>query len=288
MFNFLDKIKQDPAFYKQISIGNQLVTEFNCPLESNQEGIWSEQSYFAYVIEGKKVWHVPGNKFEMTEGKCAFVKKGAHLIEQFFDTRFCVIFFFLTDQFIIETIREVMPSPKLSVKKSDSSPVLILETDETLHAFFNSVAPYFLTQNNVNRSLLELKCKELILNAVHNLSNEELRSYFCSLLTEGGAERMKKIMEENFYYNLSLDDFAKLCDRSLSSFKRDFTKIFNVSPGRWLTDRRLQHAELLLNTSSKNVSEIAFDCGFENTSHFSRAFKDKFGRTALQLRQNPS
>ena len=83
-------------------------------------------------------------------------------------------------------------------------------------------------------------------------------------------------MEANFRYNLSLEDYAKLCHRSLSSFKRDFQNHFQEAPGRWLLRKRLDYAASLLHNSNMNVSEVAFESGFENVSHFSRAFKERF------------
>jgi transcriptional regulator GlxA family with amidase domain len=75
-----------------------------------------------------------------------------------------------------------------------------------------------------------------------------------------------------------------MCHRSLSSFKREFQRCYGMPPGRWLLERRLERASALLNTTSMNVTQIAFECGFESSSHFSRAFKDKFGRTPRTFR----
>ena len=71
-------------------------------------------------------------------------------------------------------------------------------------------------------------------------------------------------MEDNFCYNLSLEQYAQLCNRSLSAFKRDFSKVFNTTPGKWIATRRLEHANMLLRSSEKSVGEVAFESGFEN------------------------
>jgi len=84
-------------------------------------------------------------------------------------------------------------------------------------------------------------------------------------------------MEANFYYNLALEEFAKLSHRSLSTFKRDFQKYYHQSPGKWLLQKRLDYSAVLLKNPALNVSQVAFDCEFEDLSHFSRAFKEKFG-----------
>ena len=93
-----------------------------------------------------------------------------------------------------------------------------------------------------------------------------------------------KIMEEQFIYNLKIDEFARLCGKSLSSFKREFQKLYKTSPGRWLTVKRLEYAKNLLFNSNNSVQEICYDSGFENDSHFNRIFKASFGLTPLQYR----
>lgn len=285
MYNFLDIVKDSPVYYRQLAVDDQLITEFNCPLETKKADMWSNQGYFAYVIDGKKIWHVPGKSFELTPGKCIFVKKGAHIVEQFFDARFCVVFFFVSDDFIKDVMR-AHASSKTSINKTESEHAIDhIDADDTLHAFFNSVVPYFLNNKDTNKALLELKFRELILNVVNNPGNHATTNYFHSLLTDSSVEGMRKIMEENYYYNLGIPEFARLCNRSLSAFKRDFEEHFNTTPGKWLLSRRLQYAQILVNTSDKSVSEIAFECGFENASHFSRAFKQQFGNSPVHTRK---
>jgi len=76
-----------------------------------------------------------------------------------------------------------------------------------------------------------------------------------------------------------------LCSRSLSAFKRDFVQVFNASPGKWLLEKRLNHAMHLLSNMGKTVSEASFESGFENPSHFSRAFSQRFGFTPASMKQ---
>ena len=135
---------------------------------------------------------------------------------------------------------------------------------------------YFANLKNPSEILLKLKLKELILNILSSNSNLELKNYFLSFLNNK-KPLLNEIMENNFKYNLTLENFAEMSHRSLSSFKRDFYKHFNESPGRWLLNKRLEHASVLLRTTNLSISQIIFECGFENISHFSNAFKNKFG-----------
>ena len=95
-------------------------------------------------------------------------------------------------------------------------------------------------------------------------------------ITNKTAIALETVMSENFLYNLKVEEFAKLCGRSLSAFKRDFQKTFNMTPSRWLKNKRLEHAKTLLIESDLNINQICYDCGFINSSHFIKSFKEKY------------
>ena len=118
-------------------------------------------------------------------------------------------------------------------------------------------------------------------------TNSELAAHFCRV-GASDSPSVAEIMEANYRYNLSLAEYAKLCHRSLSSFKREFQVQFKESPGKWLLQRRLNYSATLLRNSPMNVTEIAFESGFEDLSHFSRVFKARFGVAPMAYRQEIS
>ena len=91
-------------------------------------------------------------------------------------------------------------------------------------------------------------------------------------------------MQNNFAFNLTLQEYAKLACKSVPTFKREFKKIFNDSPAKWVLKKRLTLATELLGNTSQTVAEIGYECGFENQTHFSRVFKEKMGASPLQFR----
>ena len=283
LYNFYESIRDNPTRYRQLACNELLLSEFTCELESRAQAIWSQHNYIVYVLEGKKVWHTPYGAHELSKNSCVFVRKGASIVEQFFDAEFCVLMFFLPDEFICETLR---PRAAGMVKTQDKHPpIMPVETDSTLAAFMQSMMPYFARASSPHQSLLELKFRELLLNVADNSRNRETLSYFCSLLHEPVALSLQKIMEDNFCFNLRLEEYAQLCNRSLSAFKRDFQKTYGTPPGKWLLERRLLHAKLLLLNVNKAVSDVCYESGFENLSHFSRAFRQRFGVSPAAFRQ---
>jgi AraC family transcriptional regulator, exoenzyme S synthesis regulatory protein ExsA len=95
-----------------------------------------------------------------------------------------------------------------------------------------------------------------------------------------------EVMEANYMYNLPLEEYAKISNRSLATFKREFKSLFYTTPGKWLMAKRLDYAQLMLHTTRKNINEITFESGFENISHFSRVFKERFGASPLNFRKS--
>ncbi|HRO47134.1 AraC family transcriptional regulator [Agriterribacter sp.] len=283
MYNIYAEISTNPGHFRQLSSGEALLTIYNCPIENKYQDFWSHYNYIVYVVEGRKIWHTAHGSYDLYKGSCVFVRKGACIAEQFFDPRFCLILFFLPDAFICEVLKSKSTPINRPGKKFD--PVMAINNSAAVEAFFRSMMPYFEDGRKPDQALLYLKFRELILLLADSPANHELLSYFCSLLQEPQSLSLQRVMEDNFCYNLKLEEFARLSSRSLSAFKRDFLRIYHISPGKWLLEKRLDHALHLLTHMGKTVSETAFESGFESLSHFSRVFRRRFGRSPASLKQ---
>lgn len=283
MINFYDKIVEDPVYHTQLKCGDTLITRYNCPLENKYQDLWSHLNYIAYVVEGRKIWHTAHGSYELKQGACMFVRKGAAIVEQFFDAVFCIVLFFVPDDFIAD----VLKSKSTPLRKTDRKfhTMMPVQTNEYLERFFDSMMPYFKQKRQPDPAILELKFRELILSIADEPANTEVHAFFDSLLLRPATVSLQKIMEDNYCFNLKLSEFARLANRSLSAFKRDFQKQFNMPPGKWLMEKRLNHAMHLLSNTDQTVSEASFNSGFENPSHFSRAFRNYFGISPNAVRQ---
>jgi AraC family transcriptional regulator, exoenzyme S synthesis regulatory protein ExsA len=255
-------------------------------MKSKFQDVWSHHSYIVYVVEGRKIWHTAHGSYDLHKGDCVFVNKGASIVEQFFDVRFCLIVFFVPDEFICAVLKTRTSPVVKSAKKYE--PIISIHTSAKLEGFFHSMIPYFNSGHETDETLLELKFRELILTIADNSGDSEILSYFCSLIKEPQSVTLQRVMEENFCFNLKMEEYAKISNRSLSAFKRDFQKQFNTTPGKWLLQKRLRHALHLLTNVGKTVSEAAFESGFENPSHFSRSFRGHFGVPPTAMKQQIS
>jgi AraC family transcriptional regulator, exoenzyme S synthesis regulatory protein ExsA len=289
LIHLYGNILANPQRYRQLRCGDTLISKYNCPLENAYQDVWSEYSYFVYVMEGRKIWHTTDGSYDLREGTCVLVRKGACIVEQCFDVTFCLMIFFVTDEFICDVLRT--KSSPVQSQPGRYLPVIPMNASTALKSFFHSMMPYFESPKDPDQSLLDLKFRELVLTVAEDPANTEILSYFCALLKNPQCISLQSVMEENFCYNLSLTEFARLSSRSLSAFKRDFIKVYNCPPGKWLMEKRLNHAHHLLTNLNRTVSEASFESGFESSSHFSRAFRVRFGKAPMEVKQaagNPS
>ncbi|HXV49796.1 MAG TPA: AraC family transcriptional regulator [Candidatus Binatia bacterium] len=284
MMNMYDTIRANLHFNK-FAVGELLFVEYKCPIEQDAAGVWTPMDYFVHVLSGRKTWRTTEGSWTLEKGDTLFFKKGAAVVYQDFKEDFCLMVFFVSDSFIRDVVKEV--AGQLSVRQEGGmlhKGAILVQGDVTLNAYFQSMLTYFTGTAKPAETLLTLKLKELIVSILLGRNNPELAAYFQSLL-KSDAPVLSQIMEANFCYNLALEDFAKLSHRSLSTFKRDFRKHYNQSPGKWLLQKRLEYSAVLLKNPALNVSEVAMDCGFEDLSHFSRAFKEKFGVSPAHYRK---
>lgn len=170
---------------------------------------------------------------------------------------------------------------KTTATKFTSSETFIkISTNRLIPDFIRSLIPYYNGAGKIEETFADVKREELLIILLQ--SQPELAGVFFDY---GIPEKINldAFMNRNYTFNVSIQRFAYLTGRSLSAFKRDFKSIFNETPGRWLTQKRLQEAHFLIEKSSKKPSEIYLDLGFEDLSHFSFAFKKLFGLTPTEL-----
>jgi len=157
--------------------------------------------------------------------------------------------------------------------------IVELANDVFLKGYFDSLLPYFESPDQLTDTLARTKTTEAIALLLRNPSMYNLLFDF----NDPFKIDLEAYMTRNFMHNASMAQFAHLTGRSLSTFKREFARIFNTPPEKWLLKRRLQQAHYLITQQKQRPSDIYMDVGFENLSHFTTAFKKEFGQSASNL-----
>lgn len=181
-----------------------------------------------------------------------------------------------------EILREVSSEYDITIQKKVHSPSMVpLAPDPLYKSFIESLISYLEVEQENNEALFKLKIKE----AIHLLIkvNPELKDILFDF-NEPGKIDLEAFMNKNFHFNVHLNRFAYLTGRSLATFKRDFQKVFQDTPGKWLLNKRLQEAYYLIKQGNP-PSEVYIGVGFEDLSHFSFSFKKKFGVVPSSLFQ---
>jgi len=191
--------------------------------------------------------------------------------------------FFLSDELIRETYNEIRGQITLKAsREAFEFTACHVQPSHFLEGYFHSMLNYFRGQNRPPDPILVLKLKELLITLMN--SDPTLSAYFTTV-ADNERPSLSQIMENNYCFNLKLEDYAELSHRSLSTFKRDFQEQFGESPGRWLLQRKVHHAANLLANTKLNIIQVAFDSGFEDLSHFSRAFKKIMGVNPTEFKK---
>lgn len=282
MINYYELVVNNPEYFKQFSCKELLFLNYDCPVKIKKVAKWSEHNFIYYVLSGKKTLHTLDNSITLTKGSIAFIKKGACVVEQHFEEPFCIVVFIMPDSFLHSFLKDYAPGEK--PKSIETPGVIPVYDNEMIKGFYQSILTYFVSAENVPEAILELKFRELLLYILNNPANQQLHQHLLTIRDQG-ITPIKQIMETNYAYNLGIEEYARMTNRSVSSFKRDFQSCYNTTPGRWLIDKKLTHAKKLLVQTNNTIANVAFDSGFENTAHFSRLFKQKTGATPLEYRK---
>lgn len=284
MLDFYEFVEGNPHF-RQFNVDELLFTAYDCPLEASPLDYWVNKNYFCYVIKGGARWKTSTDEYILQVGDAAFLKKGAHRVFKILTGEFCALLIFTPDSFIRSVIRDDVRMHQQNLHDGHSDSVIPLVLNQSLNDYFKTFLNFFLAPLPPSKSLLKIKFKELVINLFTSIHNPVLVKYFQELSFNSKRD-LTPIMEEHFIFNLKLLDYARLSGRSLSSFKRDFTKEFKTTPGKWLTLKRLEYSKFLLETTALNISEITHESGFENASHFIKLFKQHYTVSPLKFRKS--
>jgi AraC-like DNA-binding protein len=96
--------------------------------------------------------------------------------------------------------------------------------------------------------------------------------------------RAVSFLERHFAEPIVLEDIARQAHLSPHYFSEVFKNATGLSPGRYLLRLRLEHARYLLLTTSRPITQVAYEAGFADPSYFARAFKTAFGTAPSRLR----
>lgn len=237
------------------------------------------EHFFVYLIKGAMHGY-DGNTYQtLKSGECCLVRKNhlARYSKQNEDNQFEKLVVIFDEAFL----KQYQKRHNTQVTGSAPDEAFIrFKKSDLIPNFLQSLTPYYNSAGKINEHFADIKREELLLILLQ--SNPELGNI---LFDFGSPEKIdiEAFMNNNFRFNVAIQRFAYLTGRSLTSFKRDFEKVFQETPSRWLVQKRLKEAYFLMEKKGMKASDVYIQVGFEDLSHFSFAFKKQFGLTPSQL-----
>lgn len=175
---------------------------------------------------------------------------------------------------------EIPPTFKLNTPSAYSQTI---PNSSVLVHFIDSMDFYFENPGLVTPDLLILKIKELILLLLQTDQAGSVAELFAKLFTPRQAG-IREVIDAHLFSNLTIPELATLAGLSLSSFKREFQKVYEDTPANYIKIKRIEEAQKLVQYSDLSISEICYRLGFGDVSNFSKAFKKQTGNTPTTYR----
>lgn len=117
---------------------------------------------------------------------------------------------------------------------------------------------------------------------------DELNKYNCTSTARPIPSKIEnaKLIIENKYSNsfFSIESLAEEIQISTTYLRREFHRIYGISPIAYLKDTRIKHATTLLLTHNLTVTKIAEMCGYSSTSYFIQDFHKVVGESPTEYR----
>jgi len=242
-----------------------------------------DEACFLFLNSGSFQFRTPTNVTTYYKNEALLAKCGNYFIEQIpgnvqEDEISLIGVFFYPD------VVKGLFGTDLSIEhfKNDFD-VVKVDVEPLMKLFIDSLDFLFEHPKVVDENIINNKLKELLIILSKSENAQSINSFVSSLFV-AHEYSFKEIIQNNLYSNLSIKEFAKLCNCSTATFKRKFQEIYQESPAKYFSIKKLEKASQLLHIKSKSIADIAFDCGFETVSNFNRAFKSHFGKTPSQFR----
>lgn len=248
-----------------------------------------EEACFLYVIEGEINYQLDRDNINIP-AKDAVLLKCGNYFGQMINTKSSKKHEVIIVHFHPEILKKVYDRtlPKiLQVPKIINATINLekINNELLIQKYIEGLIFYFDNPSLVDEEILVLKLKEIIL-LLAQTKNAPVIQQILSQLFSPATYSFKQIVDDNIYSHLSSEELAHFTNLSTSSFKREFKKIYNDSPSKYFQNKRLEKAAELLTISDERITDISFNCGFNDLAHFSKCFHVKYNTSPSIYRLN--
>ncbi len=234
--------------------------EFKYRFEDNETQIPTYHSLLLNCIESGKQVHTAENK---KAGEIVIVTFHPDILKKIYEKE--------------------LPAIVQSGKVVSNQVASTINNDFLIQKYIEGLLFYFENPSLVSDEILVLKLKEIILLLSQTREAATIQVILSQLFSPAKFT-FKQVIEAHIFSQINVEGLALKTNLSVSSFKREFKKIYDDSPANYIKTKRLERASELLLASGERVSDIAFDCGFNDLANFTKSFHDKFGVSPTNFR----
>jgi len=253
--------------------------------DSVKNRIVLNQNMINVLVSGKKTIIYPDATAVVNAGELVVLSTGNVLTSELLagTDQFTSILFYFSNEIFNRFLIKYEHLLKQNTPKADKQPFLIFKQDSFIKYFITSLKTFLGNGGNLPAEIRLLRIEELLL---YLFQSDPERFHAIEILTRDKQQlQIKKVVESQIRQPTTVDDLAFLCHMSTSTFKRKFSEIYQTSPQKWLLARRLELAADLLRSFDEIPSGIYMKVGYQNHSSFSEAFRNHFGSTPSDYRQ---
>lgn len=91
-------------------------------------------------------------------------------------------------------------------------------------------------------------------------------------------------IENNYTMTITLEDLSRHSGLSPNGIIAVFKRLYHTTPIQYINMLRIYHAEELLRTTDMSITQIALECGFNDSNYFTRIFRSRKGITPREFR----
>jgi len=236
-----------------------------------------------YLYSGEQVIEDRDRKIVLKAGDCAFIRRD-HRLKMYKNSIGEELYKGISLTFKRNVLRDFYAKMNKAeipqnVPLSDENVFPLISTP-AIEILFQSLKPYFDSQIKPTEAVANLKLLEAIYALLN--SNEQLYPILFDF-AEPWKIDLLEFLNNNYADELSMEQIVSYTGRSLATFNRDFKKLSNLTPQKWLIKKRLEMAYIKLKEEHKKVQEVYVEVGFKNPSHFSTAFKKQYGISPTEV-----
>lgn len=275
--------------YKELTEHRTVVLPIACyetTIKQNINGYipfhWHDEFQFVLIVKGEAIFHINGEIVVVREGEGLFINSGFLHMAKDKDDSGCVYIclnvspsFVLSHELYATFVNPYMQAtniPYLRLAPTEDWASNILDVIKKISHLIKQKPPYYEVDISINLTLI---WKNLIINGL------QLEHEPTELVKNHRMKQMLNWIHLHYAEKILLEDIARAGQLSRSECCRYFKDILKKTPMNYVTEYRIQRSLILLKKSDSNVTDVAYQVGFCNTSYFIEKFRKWMNMTPL-------